>query len=218
MRFIQDFFVAAETGDLPAVSWLDPRFTDVESGGFGSDDTASDDHPPGDVSRGQQLVKQIYDALTRSPAWSKTLFVITYDEHGGFYDHVPPPGTPHADGTTVDGAPVDDDPKYTRYGVRVPAFVVSPWVAAGTVSHETFDHTSLIATMLRRFCLDAASHAPPFSGRADAANDVGSILSVDALPNAVAASPAVGAAGATPPGVTPPESFGKVLRQSLVGF
>ena len=218
MRFIQDFFVAAETGDLPAVSWLDPRFTDVESGGFGIDDTASDDHPPGDIARGQQLIKQIYDALARSPAWSKTLFVVTYDEHGGFYDHVQPPGTPRDDGTVVDGAPADDDPRYRRYGVRVPAFLVSPWVPAGTVAKGVYDHTTLIATMLRRFCLDASGHAPPFSGRADAANDVGSMLSLEALPAAAPESPPVGGPGAPPAGVTPPESFGAVLRMSLVGF
>ena len=70
--------------------------------------------------------------------WDRTLLIVTYDEHGGFHDHVPPPEA------------VDDDPEhFGRYGVRVPALVVSPWVQPRSVSHELYDHTSIIATILR---------------------------------------------------------------------
>ncbi len=140
---VSEFVVSAATGELPAVAWIDPNFNDVPDGS----DNASDDHPPGDVARGQQFIARIYDAIATSPAWSKSMLVITYDEHGGFYDHVLPAGTPpHTDG------PKDDDPNLTRYGVRVPAIVVSPWVPQAQASHTIFDHTSILCTILLRFC------------------------------------------------------------------
>jgi phospholipase C len=89
---------------------------------------------------GQALVLKFYAAVVNSPAWEHTLLVITYDEHGGIYDHVSPP------------VAADDDQAFRRYGVRVPAFVTSPWVARGHVSHTLFDHTPIITTVLRRFC------------------------------------------------------------------
>jgi phospholipase C len=83
----------------------------------------------------------VYDSLAASPQWDRSLLVIVYDEHGGFFDHVPPPA--------VD----DDDPAtFGSYGVRVPAIVVSPWVEPGAVSSSVFDHTSIIKTILARFC------------------------------------------------------------------
>ena len=90
----------------------------------------------------------VYHALATSPQWEKTLLVIFYDEHGGFFDHLAPPGAP------------DDDPQvFGRYGVRVPTLVVSPWVEPRSVSHTVFDHTSIIKTILLRFCPDAL-HEP----------------------------------------------------------
>ncbi|HKB98236.1 MAG TPA: alkaline phosphatase family protein, partial [Terriglobales bacterium] len=77
---------AVETGDLPSVAWIDPNFSDFRE----SQAAASDDHPPGGITNGQRLVAQIYKSLSTSPAWTKTLLLITYDEHGGFYDHVRP--------------------------------------------------------------------------------------------------------------------------------
>jgi phospholipase C len=89
-------------------------------------------------------VLAIYHALASGPQWEKTLLIIFYDEHGGFFDHVPPPVAP------------DDDPRmFGRYGVRVPALIVSPWTEPGVVSHTLFDHTSIIKTILLRFCPDA---------------------------------------------------------------
>jgi phospholipase C len=89
-------------------------------------------------------VLAVYHALAIGPQWDKTLLVVFYDEHGGFFDHVPPPAAP------------DDDPHtFGRYGVRVPALIVSPWVEPGSVSHTLFDHTSIIKTILLRFCPDA---------------------------------------------------------------
>jgi phospholipase C len=120
-------------GQLRDVSWIDPNFVDVSV----LDPDSNDDHPPTPVIAGQGLVLEIYEALYKSDAWSDTLFVVVYDEHGGFYDHVVPPR-------------VDDDPDFGSLGVRVPALVVGPRVA-NHVCHDLFDHTSLIKTILTRF-------------------------------------------------------------------
>jgi phospholipase C len=109
------------------VSWIDPAFTDFNPLGF----PVNDDHPPA-------------DALASSPQWDRALLVIVYDENGGFYDHVPPPPA------------ADDEPEmFGSYGVRVPAIIVSPWIEPRTVSHTLFDHTSIIKTILSRFCPEA---------------------------------------------------------------
>jgi phospholipase C len=128
--FIDD----AAKGQLRDVSWIDPNFFDLGV----LDPNSNDDHPPSDVKAGQALVLELYEALAKSPAWNDTVLVIVYDEHGGFYDHVAPPEIP------------DDGSGYTTLGVRVPAIVVGPRVRK-QVSHQVFDHTSLIATILRRF-------------------------------------------------------------------
>jgi phospholipase C len=124
----RSFLERAAKGDLPPVSWIDPNFYDLTFGPAGS----NDDHPPSDLRGGQKLVLQVVDALLQSRAWKKTLLVITYDEHGGFFDHVKPP------------AAADDRPSMRHYGPRVPAFVISPYVAAGSVGKTVFDHTSII--------------------------------------------------------------------------
>jgi phospholipase C len=134
---IASFLDDAAAGTLPAVSWIDPAFTNFNPLGF----PVNDDHPTADIKDGQDLVLAVYDALAASPQWERSLLVVVYDEHGGFYDHVPPPEAP------------DDEPEmFGRYGVRVPAVVVSPWVEPATVSHTVFDHTSIIKTILLRFC------------------------------------------------------------------
>ncbi len=129
------FLDDAANGSLRKVSWIDPNFVNLQV----FDTSSNDDHPPSHVHAGQQLVLTVYDSLARSPSWDDTLLVITYDEHGGFYDHVAPPELP-----------ADDGSKYPTLGVRVPALVVGPRVRK-QVCHTQFDHTSLIATILRRF-------------------------------------------------------------------
>ena len=134
---IPSFLEDAETGTLQSVSWIDPAFTNFNPLGF----PVNDDHPMADIKDGQDLVLAVYDALASSPKWDRSLLVIVYDEHGGFYDHVPPPQA------------ADDEPEmFGRYGVRVPAIIVSPWLEPHTVSHTLFDHTSIIKTILLRFC------------------------------------------------------------------
>lgn len=131
--FIED----AQRGKLAPVSWIDPNFKDVNLAHIQS----NDDHPPSDVQDGQELVLLVYNALASGPSWDKTLLLIVYDEHGGFHDHVSPPEAP------------DDDPTtFGRYGVRVPAIAASPWVAPRSRCNTLFDHTSIIKTILTRFC------------------------------------------------------------------
>jgi phospholipase C len=158
-------------GKLPSVSWIDPRFKDLRV--LGPD--SNDDHPPSDVIAGQDLILTIYHALSAAESWAKTLLVITYDEHGGFYDHVPPP------------AAVDDDHEFQRLGVRVPALLVSPLVAresssTGLLGQDFhFDHTSIIKTILMRFC-NSDDQIPALTARVGAAQHLGHLLSDPAAP------------------------------------
>ncbi|HET9678180.1 MAG TPA: alkaline phosphatase family protein, partial [Solirubrobacterales bacterium] len=89
------FLDDAAKGELRDVSWIDPNFIDLSV----LDPSSNDDHPPSDVRAGQALVLEIYEALVKSPNWEDTVFVVVYDEHGGFYDHVPPPAV--ADDTVL---------------------------------------------------------------------------------------------------------------------
>ena len=146
------FLEDAASGSLPSVAWIDPNFSNFNPIGF----QPNDDHAPADIKDGQELVLAVYHALAGGPQWDKTLLIILYDEHGGFFDHVAPPEAP------------DDDPRvFGRYGVRVPALIVSPWVEPRSVSHTPFDHTSIINTILLRFCPDALTrprHKGLFAG------------------------------------------------------
>ena len=142
---IPSFLEDAAAGTLRSVSWIDPAFTNFNPLGF----PVNDDHPMADIKDGQDLILAIYDALAASPLWERSLLIIVYDENGGFYDHVPPPRA------------ADDDPgMFGSYGVRVPAIIVSPWLESHTVSHTIFDHTSIIKTILLRFCPQACDTSP----------------------------------------------------------
>jgi phospholipase C len=161
----------AADGKLRDVSWIDPNY--IEGG---PDSRANSDQPPSNVLDGQDLVVDVVQSIISSPQWQKTLLVITYDEHGGFYDHVPPPGT-H-----------DDRPDmFRKYGVRVPGLVVSPWVPRGSVSSIVFDHISIVKTVLLRFCSSTTGQIPRMSGRVDAAHHLGTLLTLS-TPRTVAAT------------------------------
>ena len=156
------FLEDAASGQLPSVAWIDPNFADVRLGPTGS----NDDHPPSDVTAAQDLVLKLYNAVVRGPKWQQTMLVVTYDEHGGFFDHVQP------------GPAADDFPDCRRYGVRVPAIVVSPWVEKGSVSSTVFDHTSVIKTILLRFCRQGDGSIPAMGARVAAATHLGELLSL----------------------------------------
>jgi len=162
---LNDFYEQAAAGSLPSVCWIDPIFVNT-AGTF----AANDDHPPADIRHGQEFVLAVYHALAGNPEqWQKTLLVIVYDEHGGFYDHVAPP-------------PAEDDkPTFRSYGVRVPAILISPWVAQSKVVSTVFDHTSIIKTILLRFCRKADGSIPDMGKRVTSANHLGYALT-EAMP------------------------------------
>lgn len=114
-----------KAGKLPNYVVIEPRYFKITSA------PANDDHPKNDVVEGQNLVKEIYEALRASPQWNEILFVVVYDEHGGYYDHVPTPviGVPNPDGLV---GPGPYNFKFDRLGVRVPALLISPWIEPGT--------------------------------------------------------------------------------------
>lgn len=155
------FLDDAAENKLPQVSWIDPNFVDVSV----LETQSNDDHPPSDIRSGQAFIFEVYNALMHSKEWKDTLMIVTYDEHGGFYDHVDPRQFLVA----------DDRPALRRYGVRVPALVVSPYVERG-VSNVVFDHTSIINTILLRFCRRSDSAVQSMGARTAAANHLGSLL------------------------------------------
>jgi len=125
-----------------------PKFSIIEPGYFGK--TPSDQHPPHDVFRGEALIAEVYNALRANDAlWQRSLLVVTYDEHGGFYDHIDPPASIAPDDRR-DGSGFNFD----RYGVRVPAVLISPWLDPGVIT-DTFDHTSLVKFVLQHAGLDS---------------------------------------------------------------
>ncbi|KAJ6804466.1 putative non-specific phospholipase C4 [Iris pallida] len=152
-QFDLSFKDHCEKGKLPNYVVVEQRYFDLDTL------PANDDHPSHDVSEGQKFVKEVYEALRSSPQWNEMLLIVTYDEHGGFYDHVPTPvGVPSPDGI------VGPEPfyfKFDRLGVRVPAIFISPWIEAGTVVHRPsgpypsseFEHSSVPAIVKKIFNL-----------------------------------------------------------------
>ena len=134
-----DFQRDCRTGRLPAVSYVDPAYT-LPVLGLGNDD-----HPPSDIRAGEWFMSQVYTAVTTSPAWPRTLLVITFDEWGGFFEHVPPTLAP------------DVNPLHALRGFRVPTLLVSPFARRGHVDHGVYDHASILKLIQWRFGLPALS-------------------------------------------------------------
>lgn len=134
---VHQFFADAAAGTLPGFSIVDPDF-----------DHGSEEDPQ-DITVGEAFSAQVVDAVLHGPAWSTTVLVWTYDEHGGYYDHVPPPPALAPDAIAplapagARGERAYDG--FRRYGFRVPAVVVCPFAKAGHVSHVIHDHTSILA-------------------------------------------------------------------------
>ncbi len=156
---MDDFFEDVTNGKLMDYSFIEPRY---DTGNNYLDGNSM--HPLNDIRQGEALVKRVYEALRNSQFWSDTMLIITFDEHGGFYDHQPPPAA----------VPPGDDSKYSnpaylfpfdRLGVRVPAIVVSAYTRQGTLIGDApdapatvFDHSSVLATVEKRFGLDALTN------------------------------------------------------------
>jgi phospholipase C len=141
-RPLEAFIDDCAAGTLPAVAYVDPRFLGEDRG------TSDDDHPHADLRNGEAFLSKVYRAVTAGPAWPHTLLVITFDEWGGFFDHVPPPLAPLPPATRAAG---DAD---GRLGFRVPCLLIAPWARRGHVAHTPFDHTSVLRLVAWRWGLE----------------------------------------------------------------
>ncbi|HQT26254.1 MAG TPA: alkaline phosphatase family protein, partial [Burkholderiales bacterium] len=134
----------------------------------------NDQHPPHHVGMGEDLIAEVYNAVRNSPLWERTLMIVIYDEHGGIYDHAPPQEAVPPDETRSQPFGFD------RYGVRVPAVLISPYIRQGTIlkrpqgSAYPFDHTSVIATLRKCFDLGA-----PLTRRDAVAPNLDSVLNLE---------------------------------------
>jgi phospholipase C len=153
IRRFSELFADAEAGKLPPVVYIDPSFT------------TNDDHPPHHPLLGQQLISAVYTALATSPQWNNCMLVVTYDEHGGFFDHVSPPTA--ADDRAAEG--------FDQLGFRVPALVAGPYVKGEHVSSVIYDHTSALKHLENHFAL------APLTARSSAANDLADCIDLERL-------------------------------------
>ena len=149
------------------LTWIEPDYGDAVNGTFIG---GNSQHPMDCVGRGEELIKNVYETIRNSSIWKSSLLIVTWDEHGGLYDHVPP-------GNAV--APGDSQPHqgynqygfpFTQLGVRVPAVIVSPWIEKGTIDHRAYDHSSIPKTIENVFGLDS------LTDRDKAANSVFPLL------------------------------------------
>ena len=146
MKTIDQFHADARAGTLPSVSYVDPNIL-----------TGTEENPQ-DISLGEYFVSTVVSSLLNSPAWDRTLLVWTYDEHGGYYDHVPPPPAIPPDDIPPDISATDQPGGYDRYGFRVPTVVMSPFSKPNFVSHTVYDHTSVLKTIERKWNLPAMTY------------------------------------------------------------
>jgi phospholipase C len=187
LRSQEEFVADAAAGRLPAVSIVDPDFT------------ACSEENPQDIALGEQFAARVIDAVLHGPGWADTVLFWLYDEHGGYYDHVPPPAAVEPDdkpGQTMEDDPdlvqaafrkllprkfhatvqAECDTRYDRLGFRVPAVIVSPYARPGAVVSDVFDHTSIL-----RFIEDKWN-LPALTRRDAAANSPITALDLDAPP------------------------------------
>ncbi len=152
-----------------AYTFIEPNYGDVLNGSFVG---GSSQHPTDGVVRGEALIKSTYESIRRSVLWERSVLIVLYDEHGGFYDSLPPGGAP----PPRDGSP--NDPLinsggflFDHYGVRVPAIIVSPLIPRHTVDPTVYDHASVPASIERLFGL------APMTNRDATANDIRHLMS-----------------------------------------
>jgi len=149
-HWMDRFFDDVKSNNLPLFSWLDPGYSNLK------DFPACDEHPDHDVTNGEKLLKKIYEAIRNSDIWEETLFVIFYDEHGGFFDHVPPPKAPSPD--DIPAYDVQPPFYFNRFGIRIPMVMVSPYIKKGYVptvpddNSNQYTHSSLVHTIREQYC------------------------------------------------------------------
>lgn len=165
---IGDFAQDCKDNVIPQYTFLEPIFDGAH---------ANSQHPDFAVDKGEALIGQVYNAIRDSPLWEDTLLLIVYDEHGGLYDHVYPPVLKNNTGMPNLPPTKDFGFKFDRLGVRVPAVFVSPWLKAGTILSQPFDHCSIVKTVREMFCLDKT----PFNWREAQAESFKDIANLDVM-------------------------------------
>jgi phospholipase C len=140
---IDQFYADAAAGTLPGFCLVEPDF-----------DHQSEENPQ-DIRAGETFTKSVIDALMRGPGWDKTVVIWCYDEHGGYYDHVPPPAAIPPDDIKPDLTAANGPGLFDRYGFRVPAVVISPYAKPNHVSHTVYDHTSVLKLVEEKWNLGA---------------------------------------------------------------
>jgi len=242
---ITQFFADCAAGTLPMVSFVDPEFGLADTVGSelftylkmipdlpapiaaamlnmqeSVDAQGFTEENPSDIRLGEAFVSQIVQAVMSSPAWSRTLLVWTYDEHGGYYDHVPPASVVIPDNVPPDLAPTDVPGTYNITGMRVPTVVVSPYSKPNAVTNVVHDHTSIIATIASKWNLPALTYR---DAQATTLFDFVDFLSPPAFLTpptlAAAAAPTLGLAGcpgtAPAPVISPTASIEQSVEQAL---
>ena len=166
-------FASDVMGPYPyTYTFIEPNYGDVFGGSYVG---GSSQHPMDSPAGGEALIKATYEAIRNSPLWERSLLIITYDEHGGFYDSVKPGGaTPPGDGSPNDKSINSGGFLFDCYGVRVPAVIVSPLIPQGAVDHTLYDHASVSATLRALYGLT------PMTNRDKGANNVLKLLSLTA--------------------------------------
>jgi phospholipase C len=168
---IAEFYAACATGTLPSVSFVDPEFgalsdigepltkvPGIEALGVKLTETGGDEENPQDMDYGEYWAYTVVDAVLRSPAWPRTLLIYTHDEHGGYYDHVPPPAAIPPDEIPPELGAEDIPGGYDIYGPRVPGIVASPYSKPNAVTNVVHDHTSVLATIEAKWNLPALTY------------------------------------------------------------
>jgi phospholipase C len=155
-QFVKD----CEKGTLPDYSFIEPNYSDHDTNA--GEEIANDQHPDHNVQAGELFIATVYQRIKENAAlWASTAILIVYDEHGGIYDHVPPPNCVADQFTaSANATGTGAEFKFDRLGVRVPAVLISPWIPKGTVVDRVFDHASIPATVTKFFLGDYSPRSP----------------------------------------------------------
>jgi phospholipase C len=192
-RSIDEFAADAQSGDMADYTFIEPNYSILTS--FKNGDSQ---HPRGTIAKGEVLIRDVYNAVANPRIWEKSLLIITYDEHGGFYDQMIPPAAIPPGDAALNAQKAKNPPNppfaFDQYGVRVPAVIVSPWIKPKTVSQVPYDHSSVVKTVFELFDLQgqltardaaAASLKPLIESTLQIATPV----ALDAAPLAAAFTP-----------------------------
>jgi phospholipase C len=208
------FYEAVNASSYPwPYTYIEPNYGDVFSGTY---EGGTSQHPLDGVAGGEGLIKSVYETLRASPLWDTSLLIITYDEHGGFYDHTAPPAAV----APGDGSPATYNEygfTFEQLGVRVPAVVVSPRIAHNVIDHRTYEHSSVPAT------LEAVCGLPPLTQRDASAASVTRLVTLAAPRSTPATLPSPAGASSLPPrrglpAASPGAADGAPLTGNLPGF